>query len=81
MFSCFFIFLYFEIFSIKILTYLFIFCVLGYIFKLNGIFLLCSRYFEPLHKSINETWLRTNPEVKYSFVALFSFTTFSKYKI
>ena len=74
-----------KFFSIKILTYLFVFCVLGYIFKLNGIlFYYVIEYFEPLHQSMyHETWLRINPEVKYSFVAFsfFSFTTFSKYKI
>ena len=63
-----------RFFSTKLLTYFFLFCVLGYIFRLNGfLFYYVIDYFEPLHKSMyHETWLRINPEVKYSFVA-FSF--------
>ena len=60
--------------SIKLLTYFFIICVLGYTFKFNGIlFYYVREIFEPLHQSMyHETWLRINPEVKYSFV-VFSF--------
>lgn len=63
-----------KFFSIKILTYLFIFCVLGYIFSLNGIlFDYVVEIFEPMYDAMyHETWLRKNSEVKYSFV-FFSF--------
>ena len=63
--------------SIKLLTYFFIICVLGYTFKFNGIlFYYVREIFEPLHQSMyHETWLRINPEVKYSFV-VFSFFPF-----
>ncbi len=63
-----------KFFSIKFLTYFFIFCILGYIFRLNGfLFYYVIELIEPLHKSLyNETWFRINSEVKYSIVA-FSF--------